>query len=434
LKGTPSTTGSFPITVQVADSGGLTSTKTFTLTVEAPKLTITTPSPLASGTVGAAYSQRFSAAGGTPPYTWVIISGGPSGLALDGNALAGTPTAAGAFTLTVQARDTAGLAAAKTFTLQINPAALSIVTGTQLVAAVAGQAYNVQLTAAGGTPPYTWSETGTPDGLRLDPATGLLSGTPKAPGSFAIAIRVTDTARATVLGLFRVTIGVPDLPVLSVPKLPAVAEAAGQYGVGLELDAPYPLAMSGQLVLSFAPDSGGGDSTIQFSTGGRTADFNIPANETKAVFTVPDLEIQTGTVAGTIQLTARLNYGGVDVTPAPAPSWSTRVERAAPVVRTAKLVRSATGLEVQITGFCTAREVTQAVLRFTAASGSLLQTAEYTLPLEDAFAKWFQDPASVKFGSQFTFTQPFNLQGDPNAVSLESVTLSNRLGNVTAKP
>jgi hypothetical protein len=192
--------------------------------------------------------------------------------------------------------------------------------------------------------------------------------------------------------------------------------------------------MSGQLVLSFAPDSGGGDSTIQFSTGGRTADFNIPANETKAVFTVPDLGIQTGTVAGTIQLTARLSYGGADVTPAPAPSWSTRVERAAPVIRTAKLVRSAAGIEVQITGFCTAREVTQAVLRFTAASGSLLQTAEYTLPLEDAFAKWFQDPASVKYGSQFTFTQPFNLQGDPNAVSLESVTLSNRLGNVSVKP
>jgi hypothetical protein len=188
------------------------------------------------------------------------------------------------------------------------------------------------------------------------------------------------------------------------------------------------------LTLSFAPDAGGGDSTIRFSTGGRAVAFNIPANEKQASFAAPDLAVQTGTVAGTIVLTARLESVGADVTPAPAPSQSARVERAAPVIRSVRLVLNANGLEVQITGFCTAREVTQAVLRFTAASGNILQTAEYTVALEEMFAKWFQDQASVQYGSQFTFTQPFNVQGNPNAVSLESVTLSNRLGSATAKP
>ncbi len=42
---------------------------------------ITTASPLATGTLGAAYSQTFTAGGGATPYTWAIVSGSlPAGL------------------------------------------------------------------------------------------------------------------------------------------------------------------------------------------------------------------------------------------------------------------------------------------------------------------------------------------------------------------
>jgi hypothetical protein len=48
------------------------------------------------------------------------------------------------------------------------------------------------------------------------------------------------------------------------------------------------------------------------------------------------------------------------------------------------------------------------------------------------FNSWFNDGAAAGFGSQFTFTQTFSVQGDANAVTPVSVTLSNRLGTATA--
>src|SRR5215210_3452339 len=60
-------------------------------------------------------------------------------------------------------------------------------------------AYTATLTASGGTPPYTWFRPlGTiPPGVGLDPAAGVLIGTPTAAGEFSFTIRVTDAVGAT---------------------------------------------------------------------------------------------------------------------------------------------------------------------------------------------------------------------------------------------
>ncbi|WP_455582897.1 Ig domain-containing protein [Dysosmobacter sp.] len=61
--------------------------------------------------------------------------------------------------------------------------------------AVIGQPYSVQFTAAGGTAPYTWDYALAylPEGLTLDPATGVLSGTPTAAYSGTPTIVVEDS-------------------------------------------------------------------------------------------------------------------------------------------------------------------------------------------------------------------------------------------------
>ncbi len=66
------------------------------LTEAAP--VITSPTVLADGTKGTAYSQAFSATGGASPYTWAS-SGGPAGITMNASSgvFSGTPTEAGLF-------------------------------------------------------------------------------------------------------------------------------------------------------------------------------------------------------------------------------------------------------------------------------------------------------------------------------------------------
>ncbi len=75
---------------------------------------------------------------------------------------------------------------------------LVITTTSPLPAATAVTAYAETLAATGGTAPYSWTATGLPAGLTLDPATGALSGTPKtAAGAVTIDVTVTDATGAT---------------------------------------------------------------------------------------------------------------------------------------------------------------------------------------------------------------------------------------------
>jgi hypothetical protein len=74
--------------------------------------------------------------------------------------------------------------------------------------------------------------------------------------------------------------------------------------------------------------------------------------------------------------------------------------------------------------------VTQGTFRFTPASGSALTQSEVTVPMSDAARAWFSDSASAAFGSQFTLTMPFQLQGA--RLSSVTVTLTNGQGTSPA--
>lgn len=83
------------------------------------------------------------------------------------------------------------------------PAAVSIVTSS-LPQATVGQPYSVQLQASDGSNPVsgTWSVTGLPEGITLDPATGTLSGTAAISGDYTLGITFTDgsaTAQASLI-------------------------------------------------------------------------------------------------------------------------------------------------------------------------------------------------------------------------------------------
>lgn len=90
------------------------------------------------------------------------------------------------------------------------PAGMTLAT-TALPAGTAGTAYTATLSATGGTPPYTWSVTAgsLPRGLRLNQATGVISGKPKQPGTTKFTVTVTDSGtpvRESLSERFAITI------------------------------------------------------------------------------------------------------------------------------------------------------------------------------------------------------------------------------------
>lgn len=201
ISGAPTTTGSYPIEVQVTDSESTPATAIadFTITIDpTPPLQVTTSS-LPDGRQGVRYSSSLAATGGVPPYSWSLTAGPlPAGLTLSGTGvISGTPTgSSGTFPITVQVTDTlANTASSSGLTLTINSGALAITT-IALPAGTVSVPYSATLGAAGGTPPYTWSlRLGTlPSGLSLNPSTGLISGTPTTDGGSAIQVQLQDSA------------------------------------------------------------------------------------------------------------------------------------------------------------------------------------------------------------------------------------------------
>jgi IPT/TIG domain/Putative Ig domain len=131
IAGAPTKTGAFSVTMQVTDSADppQTANRAFGLTISAPPLQIATSS-LPGGAVGVSYSATLAATNGIPPYTWSLHGGQfPPGLSLEGSngQISGTPSQTGAFSFSVQARDSAGQTVSSNLNANIAPAFAPII-------------------------------------------------------------------------------------------------------------------------------------------------------------------------------------------------------------------------------------------------------------------------------------------------------------------
>ncbi|PYS54919.1 MAG: hypothetical protein DMG13_06135 [Acidobacteria bacterium] len=227
ISGSPITVGSSNFTIQVADSGSQTVSKSFSITTNPPPLSITTVPPLPAATVGMSYSQTLSSTGGTPPYAWSIASGAlPAGLILSvAGVISGSPTTVGFSNFTVQLADSGSQTASKSFSIAINPPPLSITTASSLPAATVGNAYLQALAATGGTPPYSWSVASgaLPAGLTLSVA-GVISGTPAAASASSFTVQVTDSGSQTGSKPLSITINPPAPNITTASPLPGASK------------------------------------------------------------------------------------------------------------------------------------------------------------------------------------------------------------------
>lgn len=240
------------------------------------------------------------------------------------------------------------------------------------------------------------------------------------PGTASVSVINPDGAASPSV-TFTVRVPVPPPITFSGPS--TAPPATGQ-NLAFSLGGAYPFPIAGQMTLGFQPDAVnpiGTDPAIQFATGGTSFTFTIAANSTA----VPSVSIQTGSTAGTITVSVQLQSAGQAIS---VPDVTIQIPRAAPVIQKAQLTQTASGLQVDVTGYATPREVTQATFHFVAAPGVTLATSDFTVAVTPAFTTWYQGQGSQPFGSQFTYSQPFSVQGSAQAVSSVTVTLSNSVG------
>jgi hypothetical protein len=171
-------------------------------------------------TVGQAYSETFTAmevvslsplSGSDAQATWSLQSGAlPPGLALSTDGLlTGTPTSEGSYQFVVRAQN-GGLSDAKEYTLVVRQpvVVVSPFGPTRGPTAEVGIRLAKALSATGGTGTYTWSLTSgaLPPAVTLDPNVGIVSGVPRAAGSFAFEATATDGEGR--VGVVSATLGV----------------------------------------------------------------------------------------------------------------------------------------------------------------------------------------------------------------------------------
>jgi hypothetical protein len=198
---------------------------------------LTSDSPPATALAGTAFAGYTFTATGSPRPTFSLGSGAlPAGMTIGSvsGGLAGTPRSGsgGVYTYTVKASNEVGspaLGASHTLTVSQPPALTADLPG---LTATSGTAYPGYTFEASGYPAPIFVVTGDlPNGMGVDPASGVLSGTPSDDaGDYTFSVTASNDVGTAAVGVSHtLVLSVPAAPVFGADSPPTAATVGTAY-------------------------------------------------------------------------------------------------------------------------------------------------------------------------------------------------------------
>ena len=295
ITGTPTATGNSNVTVTATDTTGASGSASFTWTVNAPNtITVTSPGNQTS-TQNTPVSLQIQATDSDNSQTLTYSATGlPTGLSINPatGLITGTPTATGNSTVTVTATDTTGASGSASFTWTVNaPNTITVTSpGNQTSTQNTPVSLQIQATDSDNSQTLTYSATGLPTGLSINPATGLITGTPTATGNSTVTVTATDTTGASGSASFTWTVNAPQPPTANPQSYNAVGNTT--LAVGTTVAGPA-ATVSGSLLSGDTGDASCGTLTVTGHTA--PAHGTIVTLNTDGTFTYLPAAGYTGT-------------------------------------------------------------------------------------------------------------------------------------------
>lgn len=223
LSGTPTEDGDFTFTVTAANGVGSTNQELFLHVAPGNEWVSITTQTLTDGSEDEYYCVQLSAAG--RELSWSAV-GLPDGLTLStAGLLSGTPTEGGDFYFTVTATNSINnYSDSQNLVLHIVPTPIPpTITTESLANGTVGLIYNEMLTATG-DPSIRWLviDGALPAGLKLDTASGVISGTAAVEGTYTFTIAADNSVIPYALKEFSITVvPTPVTPTITTTGLPS---------------------------------------------------------------------------------------------------------------------------------------------------------------------------------------------------------------------